>query len=115
MLIHFVNWATPADWDCYLDDHGNCETIEHLANPVGLPYIKIEDAMADAMAEHESSLHDGSEGTLELARMHTILSWKQSDVDPNTMYGLNAAGDTELVLVVRSYTLTAGAVEIVAV
>jgi hypothetical protein len=108
MIVYFINWCTPDDWDCYVDEHGNCETIEHLANPVGLPYVKIEDAMADAMNEHTSSIAEDPGRAA-----HEVVSWRPGI--SGIMYGLNASGGTELVMVVRTYKLTAGAVEIVAV
>ncbi len=99
--FYFINWATPTDWDCYVDDRGNCECLEHLANPVGLPYLTIDEGITAATDEH-----DAMTGQLDDGKDYSIVNWTREEVEnETTARAFNAAGELQMVLIARKFTI----------
>lgn len=55
---YLVNYATADDWDCYMDDHGDSETIEDLAQPRGRLFAELEDAFHAFRSEYLDAFND---------------------------------------------------------
>ncbi len=96
--IYLANWATPTDWACYEDDHGNCENMEDLARPVGMVFTKVEHAMAAAMeelVEHFQFTEDHD---------HLPVTWGSPTTSQHetTVYCFNAKKKIIMALVIRS-------------
>lgn len=60
MKLILANWSTPADFDCFCDDHG-VESVADLACPQGSVYRNTDDAKAACVEEVKSCYDDHDE------------------------------------------------------
>jgi hypothetical protein len=98
---YIVHLATQADFDCYVDDHGDCNSVGDLARPCGIVTFDLEQYIENNIQTLEEQ-HERSYMTLlelEVVALGT-------DADGYMTYNLISDGEIYAVVCATKFALT---------